>query len=125
MMLSSVFVCVCAVVVCFGSAVQYIAFDSASASSVYSTGNDLAFAASAATSTGSGYWCSSGGHKPEQVVVFLLLGYLSEMFGLFAAGGVVGWPAGNEAEGDGNFVKLGVQPERVQDTYVSRRSEFR
>lgn len=47
------------------------------------------------------------------------------MFGLFAAGGVVDRPAGNKAEGDGDFVKLGVQPERVQDTYISRRSEFR
>jgi hypothetical protein len=73
MMLLSVFVCVSAVVVRVGSAVQYVAFDSASASSVYSTGNDLAFAASAATATGSGYWCSSGGHTPEQVAVFFFV----------------------------------------------------
>ena len=52
-----------------GSAMQYAKFDSASASSVYSAGSDLAFAASMATASGSGYWCSSGSHRAEQVAV--------------------------------------------------------
>jgi hypothetical protein len=51
-----------------GSAIQYANFDSASASSVYSAASDFAFAASMATASGSGYWCSSGSHRAEQVV---------------------------------------------------------
>lgn len=52
-----------------GSAIQYANFDSASASSVYSAASDFAFAASMATASGSGYWCSSGSHRAEQVDV--------------------------------------------------------
>ena len=52
-----------------GSAMQYGKFDIASASSVYSAGSDSAFAASKATASGSGYWCSSGSHRAEQVAV--------------------------------------------------------
>jgi hypothetical protein len=51
-----------------GSTMQYAKFDSASASSVYNAGSDFAFAASMATASGSGYWCSSGSHRAEQVV---------------------------------------------------------
>jgi len=52
---------------------QYIAFDAASASSMYSAGNlagSPAFAAQQALSGGSGYWCSSGIHAAAQSVTW-------------------------------------------------------
>jgi len=50
-----------------GQSVQYTAFDTASASSLY-TGGGAGFAAGQALSTGAGYWCSAGSHGPGQVV---------------------------------------------------------
>jgi len=52
---------------------QYIAFDTASASSTYSAGNlagSPAFAAQQALTGGSGYWCSSGSHAGGQSVTW-------------------------------------------------------
>merc|ERR1719463_149301 len=52
---------------------QYAAFDAASASSTYSAGNlagSPAFAAQQALSSGSGYWCSSGGQAAGQSVTW-------------------------------------------------------
>jgi len=54
-----------------GVAFQYIFFDDATASSVYSTGSaegQPVFAASNANSPSAGYWCSSGKHSAEEVV---------------------------------------------------------
>lgn len=52
---------------------QYVAFDGASASSMYSAGNLVgspAYAAQQALSSGSGYWCSSGSHAAGQSVTW-------------------------------------------------------
>merc|ERR550514_2594531 len=49
------------------SSLQYAAFDTATASSVYS-GRGEGFAAGQALSTGASYWCSVGNHGPGQVV---------------------------------------------------------
>jgi len=57
---------------------QHVAFDVASTSSTYSSGNlagSPAFAAQQALSGGSGYWCSSGGHSAGQSVTWTGLLY--------------------------------------------------
>ena len=86
------FVCLCFLFICGSSgSQQYVAFDSASASSTYSAGNlagSPAFAAQQALSGGSGYWwvcgcyccgrgpqlvcgrCSSGSHATGQSVTW-------------------------------------------------------
>jgi len=62
---------------------EYANFDRASASSVYSAGSDLTFEASMATTSGNGYWCSSGSHRPEQVVSWAgLLGTRQTLLGI-------------------------------------------
>lgn len=64
-MMTSVNVLFFSLCFCAAAGQTFVAFDTATASSVYSSGS---FKAQEATTIGSGYWCSSGEHSPGQSV---------------------------------------------------------